>query len=135
MDDEKQVKAYEISFLLPEEALLQSLLKHLSGYGAEILSEGGINKIRLAYTIKKYEEAYFGYLNFKMEPEKAAKLNDTLNLDSKIIRFLIVGVSPKRLVVRRVESERPTLSQPISQSEPTELTNDALEKKLEEILK
>lgn len=130
-------KTYEIAFLISSEEDLPVLMKYLSSYQAEILGEGPITRIRLAYTIKKHDEAYFSFLQFKLPPESVIKLADALKLDPKIIRFIIVSVIPKKKRIgepRRVES-RPRLEEkPVEEAPEVEISNEALEKKLEEIL-
>ncbi|MBI2593012.1 MAG: 30S ribosomal protein S6 [Candidatus Colwellbacteria bacterium] len=133
--DEEQMASYEISFLTREEGDFQALLKHLSDYEAEIVSESGLNKIKLAYPIKNHEEAYFGYLNFRMDRGEVVKLERALKLDSKIIRFLIVRGLPKGAIVRREEYPRAREIGPVSEAPKAGISNEALEKKLEEILK
>lgn len=135
--EENIPKTYELAFLIQGEEDLQVILGTLRAQGAELISEGSINKIRLAYPIKKFAEAYFGYLHFSLLPSAVNKLSEALKLDPQVIRFLIIQSLPKRgekraEVIKRAEmTEVP--SQPIA-AEAAELSNEALEKKLEEIL-
>ncbi len=113
------------------------MMRHLSSYQAEVLSEGPITRTRLAYPIKKREEAYFSFLQFKLSPESVIKLSDALKLDAKIIRFIIVSVIPKKKRIgepRRVESKPRLEERPVEKAPEVEISNEALEKKLEEIL-
>lgn len=127
--DEIQKKSYEISYLLnPNEGsdLMSSLLKET---GLEILSDGGVTEMRLAYPVKKETRANFGYLHFSAEPETVNKLRDLLQLNANVLRFLIVTPPFVKTVSRREEGNyrvKPVEARP-------EISNDALEEKLEEI--
>jgi len=54
--------------------------------------------INLAYTMQKviqnvhhkYDTAYFGWVKFSMEGEKVLELKKKMDLDTKVIRFLIL---------------------------------------------
>lgn len=141
MDNE--FKNYEIGFLVKEESDTQEIAKIISDYNATILNQGQIKKIQLAYPIKKEMSAYFGYLSFSMSPQIITKLNDSLKINPKILRLLIITPSaakttaPPAKPTKRIPLIQPTKSaQFIKKAEPTQtLSNEALEKKLEEILK
>ena len=139
--EEKAIKTYEIAFLLQTEEDFQTVLKHLNVYKAEILNEGSLNKIRLAYEIKKLNEAYFGCIQFGLDPSDLEKLSESLKLDNKIVRCLIVSVIKKDVInkprvleinneeIRKVEPEKE-----VKVGFTPEISNEALKKKLEEIL-
>lgn len=129
--EETSKKAYEISYLLKTEEDVGLVIKVLSGLGAEIVNESAVSEIRLSYPIKKETKAYFVYLHFNLDPGLVAKLRNTLQLNGKILRFLIitppfVKSQPRREILefrtRPVEPPR------------VELSNDALEERLEEII-
>ncbi len=135
---ESENKTYEISFLLQGEEDFSVVTRKLSAYKAELLGEVALNKIKLAYPIKKFEEAYFGYLQFKLVPEDVVRLGEALKLEPKVLRFLIVSVAHKtyKKVAPREQVElKPRLEEkPVERIPPAEISNEALEKKLEEIL-
>jgi len=86
MEEEKDIKPYEISFLLKNEEDAALVVKKLSDHGAEIIGEGAVSYIRLTYPIKKEESAYFGYVHFKAAPEAIKSVSDSLKLEPKILR-------------------------------------------------
>ncbi|MCL5007041.1 MAG: 30S ribosomal protein S6 [Patescibacteria group bacterium] len=136
MDSEK--KSYEISFLLGNENDVEAVLKHLSQIGAEILNEGKISEVSLAYPIKKLASASFGWIYFSALPEKIGELNSALKMDGKIIRYLIitppiVKTEKKRPAKASEKEESSAPAAPVATAE-NELSNEELEKKLEEIL-
>mgnify|MGYP001590967962 CR=1 FL=1 len=138
MDIEK--KKYEISFLAKTLAGGEVVEKTLQKYEAEIFDKGPFSEIKLAYPIKKYKQAYFGFIQFKTLPENADKIQQTLKLNAEILRVLLIAepITKEEKSIRKVT--------PKSDKEPVEgvnkvthssgmLTNEALEEKLEEILK
>jgi ribosomal protein S6 len=134
-------RSYEISFLLRSEEDVQTVVRHLSDRGAEIVSEGSVDKIRLAYTIEKENEAFFSYLHFTMDPAENATLNNALTLDKAIIRFLIVTPpfvkSTKRRLERRggkdEKAEEPTVASTEATEVRGDISNESLEKTLKEM--
>ncbi|MCL4405284.1 MAG: 30S ribosomal protein S6 [Patescibacteria group bacterium] len=133
---EKTLKSYEISFLLKSEVDAAVLVKKLSDLGAEISKEGPIEHINLAYPIKRETSAYFGYMNFNAEPGVVKSINDALELETKILRFLIITPPIEKMVPRRNDYYRQaeqTTEAAKAKVEP--LSNAELEEKLEEILK
>jgi ribosomal protein S6 len=132
-DTEKNI--YEISFLLKSTEEAEAVTKHLAEVGAEILSENKLQEISLAYPINKINKAFFGYSIFNSLPSEIAKLNNSLGLDKKVLRFLIVTPPITKVQDRKQEpvmsAEKPKAA-PVREAD---LSNDALEQKLEEILK
>lgn len=150
MEKETIKKEYEISYLVREEGDRQELVKLLNSYKAEILNEGKISKITLAYPIKKEKSAYFGFFVFAVEPEMIKEVKEKLKLNNKVLRSLIITPPieqrEKRVIIKLGESIRPAKpkKQPVFEEEqlkikkeeaPPMIDNELLEKKLEEILK
>ncbi|MEE8131654.1 MAG: 30S ribosomal protein S6 [Candidatus Paceibacterota bacterium] len=142
--EEKDVKNYEIGFLVKDENDANEIIKIVSDYKANIINESQVKRFLLAYPIKKETSACFGYISFSMPPSDIIKVNDALKINSKILRFLITipvitGAAtpyPSR-PTKRITPVKPMIPmQPIKKAEPIQnLSNEALEKKLEEILK
>ncbi len=138
-----ELKNYEIGFLVKEEGDAMEIIKIINNYQATILNKGQIKKIYLAYPIKKETSAYFNYFIFSMLSQNIAKLNDVLKINLKILRFLIIAPTTIKIVsmpakhiksIKKIPSVK--LAQSIKKTEPIQiLSNEALEKKLEEILK
>lgn len=141
-----EVKNYEIGFLVKEESDAPGIVKTISDYKATITNESPTKRIQLAYPIKKETSAYFGSILFLMLPENIVKLNDSLKINPKILRFFITvpfaqAVTETAALPIKITGKMP-LTRPVRQMpiikkiEPVQaLSNEALEKKLEEILK
>jgi|YelNatPaOPRAMG01_1025707.scaffolds.fasta_scaffold10351_1 ribosomal protein S6 len=135
-------KTYEISFLVKTEEEISGVVDFLKNHKAEIISEPVAKNITLAYEIKKNKEAVFVYLKFKATGEDVKLIEKDLNLANLVIRFLII-ILPKEVYVKprsenQVEEKKakpaPVQHIQIKQSNAS-LSNEALEKKIEEILK
>lgn len=125
---------YELSFLLKESATQAAVLNILRKYQITPSYESSLNQIRLAYPIQRQTSAFFGFCHFSVEPAAIQKIKEELTLTPEILRFLIVA-SPVR--PRAFERKSPAHPPEEKSPEPTPpvLTNEALEEKLEEILK
>jgi len=140
-DDAK--KLYEVSFLAKSENGAALMVEHLSRFDAEILNEGDLKKIELAYPIEKEESAFFGSINCKLPKDSISKINDVIKLDKEIMRMLIIEPEVTREKTEEQSStRRPTESSATTESKPAKkeesdggaLSNELLEEKLEEIL-
>ncbi len=150
MDEGK--KNYEIDFLVKAEEDKEIIVKALEKSQLSIIGAAGMSKIKLSYPIKKESFALFGYLYFSGNPENIADLTDELKNKTKILRFYVISrpiIEEKK--DERIEETRPeqkqfprgyqekevvAVPQPSSKTPRTEaLSNEALEKRLEEILK
>lgn len=144
------MKLYELAYLISanlseEEAKavqekIFSLIKDLEGIFEESFVLGGLNKKRLAYPIKKENEAYFGAVVFRLNPDNISKLEKGLTSEKQIFRYLLLikKISiPTKQRVFRPERRRPVsreTAQPIPKKEK-KVEIAEIEKKLEEILK
>src|SRR3989344_2932042 len=135
---------YEVALLVPSEEVLPGVLKILGTHNIEIKSEGSIKKIRLAYDIAKMKEAYFAFFHVSAFPSGIKLLEADLRGNSNILRFLVVrlpGTKAERdeATMKRAgnrPSFRRSPAAPPQQSDarqPNVLSNEALEKKIEEI--
>jgi ribosomal protein S6 len=141
MADEKDKKQYEMSFLLKEEGTLPVVLKFVKDLGGEIEFEGPTQKIVLTYPIQKETSAYFGYVHFSMDPAEIAHLVHEMETKPGILRHLII-TPPFKKSEARPRPEMPAARTPRIMAPRMEaaksvetLTNEDLEKKIEEILK
>ncbi|MEK7553158.1 MAG: 30S ribosomal protein S6 [Patescibacteria group bacterium] len=145
MDIEKDNKKYEIGFLAKEEGFKEKLIKLVEDFGGEVIDNGGMSRIKLAYPIKKETSAFFGYFYFSCQAEMIKKISENLKLNSEILRHIIISTpviqqaiqsAPKRPPRRVFSSEIPAaIAMPRKPKPQPVLSNEALEKKLEEILK
>ncbi len=101
----KDSKVYEIGYLLissipPEKvgeevAFIKSLLEKGN---ASVIAEGAPELQKLAYEMRKkigavyhkYQEAYFGWLKFELEPSKIEAIKNALDARESVLRELII---------------------------------------------
>ncbi|MBI5306252.1 30S ribosomal protein S6 [Candidatus Wolfebacteria bacterium] len=137
---EKENKKYEIGFLASSEEARNSIIEALKKYKAEIFNEGDFKKIKLAYPVKKQISAFFGYIQFSANPSIIAGLKDSLKLNSQVLRFIVVLIDVKIVLTKQKADqvfEKPEFKKvEIKKPKPQPiLSNEDLEKKLEEMLK
>lgn len=141
-------KQYEIAYMLAGEDAAKEIRDTLANYKCEILHSGNLMAMKLAYPLKKHTSGFFGYTVFAIAPENVKGIKDTLALKAGVLRTLII-TPPVKVAAR---SERPMTrttgatarpaspaavapSVPAAMPIPEALSNEGLEKKLEEILK
>jgi len=141
---EKDKKDYEISFLVKNEDEIPGVVSFLNQHNVEVLSEPRAKNMVLAYEIKKNKEAVFVYLTFKATGADVKKLEEELSMNNLTIRSLIICLPKKDLrsdaAEDHVSEKKAKVSRPstpyseVKLSSPRSLSNEALEKKIEEIL-
>jgi len=147
--EEKELKTYELGFLLKTEANRQEVVKAIESAGFGIVNDGQISNVKLAYPINKQNFAQFGYVYFSGEPAKLAGLEGDLKMKSDVLRFMVfanpaikqkeeVGQAERAYSApeKRQRPEAPIKEVKQARAPKIEtLSNEDLEKKLEEILK
>ncbi len=143
MNEEKDKKSYELALLLKNEGDLAGVLTLVSQHGGDMIAEPRAKKLALAYKIKGETEAIFAYANFTMLPEHAKELEHDLGTRQNVIRSMIIAAEPqaerREIPLGAFPSKkrgRPT-TRPATDTKPAAprpLSNEALEKKIEEIL-
>lgn len=144
------MKLYELTYLISsnlseEEAKTSqekifSLIKDFEGIFEESFVLGGLNRKRLAYAIKKEDEAYLGTVVFRLNPDNILKLEKGLALEKNILRHLLLikklSSFKKLRAIRSTKKPRitPGETKPIQKKEK-KVEMAEIEKKLEEILK
>ena len=119
------------------------MLEALKRRGAEILLEGPVEKIALAYAIRHQTSAYFGYMHFRVAPDAVRVISDDVKGHTTILRSLVVTpplMKPKprwegSKLRQRVPASAAPQQTPEAPKGPLPLSNEALEKQIEEILK
>ena len=136
MENEKN-KKYEITFIVTDEtrAPIKTILEKC---GADCTDDRQVEKIRMAYPIAKQSYGFLGTLVFAMEPEHMQELQAALKLESKLLRSLVTALTVEQSAA---ESQRQSARaaaarrrKAVKDKKPGLLTNEALEKKIEEIL-
>ncbi len=147
MDQETIKESYEVAFWTKDEND-GSVKKVISKHGGEIIKEKPVQKMRLAYPIKKENFAFFGNIIFRMAPDKVIGFKTDANLEEGVLRYFFRRAKKNRTDGGSAREENQaagsfrekTRSFLGFRSEPKKgteqvLTNEALEKKIEEILK
>jgi ribosomal protein S6 len=149
-NEEKDKKEYELALLLKSEDNLAGVLKLVAQHNGEGASEPRAKRLQLAYEIKKHNEAVFVYFTFKMFGDDMKALEHDLNSHADVLRSMVIAspapaertatsAMPPR-EERRGRSSTPSYIAPAAPAEaprsaPSKpLSNEALEKKIEEIL-
>ena len=150
---DSEVKNYEIAYLIHpdivedevfgEAGKITSFVQEVHGLVGRI---GEPKKRRLAYPIKKFRDAYFGWTKFTIAPERIAEIEKKLKLGKNLIRYLIIEDVKRPLAEFRPRRE-PTLRRVLPPSRPPvtpfvpeppkeedRMKIEELDKKLEEIL-
>ncbi len=142
---EKETKMYEIGYLLSplisEEKLdeeisaLRKLIEDRKGF---IMNESRARTQSLAYPVKGFNSAYFGWIKFAASPEVLPEIkisfdNPPIGGD-KIIRFLIIKTIKETAVPRLT---RKIVKKKISFEKPKEklgIKPEEIDKKIEELI-
>lgn len=136
MDEIKDKKDYEISFIAASEEDAKRLAEALKQAGAEIILESPLVRTPLSYPIGKKDEAYFGYFHFSIEPKEIIQLEKQFRVQPIVLRFLVVTPPfMKTREKRQYVPRRRTAAAPAAEKkQASHLSNEALEKQLKEIL-
>ena len=138
---------YELSFWfssrLDEKEIGQkfdNLLKQLKDFGALIIFSELPQLKQLAYPVKKENNAYFGYIQFKFPKESLFSLEEKLRLDNDVLRFMIFRIKLKeKQQVSSQFSKKPIFKKQKGEEEKKtqekEISLEELDEKLNEILK
>ena len=150
-NEEKDKKEYELALLLNSEDGLAGVIKLVGTHNAEGITEARAKRLQLAYEIKKHTEAVFVYFTFKMFGDDMKALEHELNTHADVLRFMVIA-SPapaersatSAMPIREERRPRsnsynaaPAATAPSEAPKPgpsKPLSNEALEKKIEEIL-
>jgi ribosomal protein S6 len=149
-NEEKDRKEYELALLLKSEEDLAGVIKLAGQHNAEGVSEPRAKRLQLSYEIKGHTEGVFVYFTFKMFGDDIKAFEHDLNTQANVLRFMVIA-SPapaERIATSAMpprEERRPRTpnygsAAPAAPSEaprpaPSKpLSNEALEKKIEEIL-
>jgi len=89
-NSEKEVRKYELGFLLLEEdsPIVKNLLEKRN---FSITEEGEIVKVNLAYPIKKIQSAFFNFIQFLANPAEIIEFQKDLKGEQTILRFFFLN--------------------------------------------
>jgi ribosomal protein S6 len=143
-DKEKLTKEYEIGVLVRKEEDLPAVRRAVEQHGGAITADFRARKVALAYPIQKEENAVFAFSLFSAEPAQAKQLEQDLTTESAVLRSIIVipfkasasaGTGTGRKWERTGRQTAPAEGARTSSAATNVLSNEALEKKIEEMLK
>ncbi len=135
-------KNYELSFLVKNENDAREVLKLLAQHEIEVRGEGPLRNINLAYPVRHVLQAYFGFVNLAAFPASIKSLERDLSANAAVLRALVVKL-PKGKTATAMAGEYKKPIRPVMQrrpprtempQQPKSLSNEAIEKKIEEIL-
>lgn len=128
---EKETKTiYELGYLLKDGAEKSIVLDLLKASSLELVHEGELKDIRLAYEIKKQTTGQFGYLHFTAEnPENIKVLSDKLEMTPEVLRILVIKLPKPESKEKKAKKAAKTKVENIEN-----LSNEKLEEKLEELV-
>ena len=139
--EESGEKAYEVSFLAETEEKIEDIKRLVGQHGAVLAREFPQKKINLAYPIKHATQAIFAAWSVTASPEKIKLLEKDLQGNKNVMRSLIITL-PIEKNEDRVEEKKPVparragfLRREPRAEKAKPLSNEAIEKKIEEILK
>lgn len=128
VENKGKERVYELGYLLVSTLSEESVpaeygnLKELiTSIGGEVVTDEMPKMITLAYTMDrvwknkrtKFDNAYFGWIKFTLDPEKIADLKSKLSLNENLIRSLIVKtvkentIASKRFVHKDMGKRKP----------------------------
>ena len=147
MEDTKEHRTYELGALLKDEKGREEILHTLTSNGAAIKKEGKCARVDPVSQSSKEKEAYFCVLHFVAAPHTIAEIFKALGLNAQVLRFLVFNYSPREERAEASKLEEQTKESAFPSRAPdshaprkklpaiSELSNEELEQKLEEILK
>jgi ribosomal protein S6 len=138
-DNEKTPKTYEMSFLVVNEDDVSTVADVIKKFNGTVTKEPSVRRIALAYEIAKQTSAVFGFCNFQMGADDVKALEHDLRTNATILRSLILSVPQKKersAGEEKPRTYRPMPAKPIIEKKPApvSLSNEALTRKIEEIL-
>ncbi|PIU37466.1 30S ribosomal protein S6 [Candidatus Roizmanbacteria bacterium CG07_land_8_20_14_0_80_34_15] len=81
---------YELTFLTKEEIELKNIKDIIASYKGKVISEEKLGERTLAYTIKKNHTALFFTLQIEIDKKNVLEFKNKLNLNEKILRYLLL---------------------------------------------
>ena len=114
--EEREPRIYEIGYLLSPviraediEAKSQTLHALVTSLGGVVIADGAPEYIDLAYTMIKvidnkktrFDQAYFGWIKFELNPEKTAELKELFDREISIIRYLFISTVRENTVLSK----------------------------------
>ena len=80
-----------------KKALLEKIHQTITKNKGTIIKTDEWGRRKLAYEIKKFQEALYVLIDFELEPDNIANLESSIRFEEKILRYLLVLGSNKIL--------------------------------------
>ncbi len=134
MSHTEDKKEYEISYITRTENGKETVNSFVQRFEGTIVSAEEPKRISLAYPIKKEQFGFFGVMLALLAPESIKELQKELLLEPEILRILFIN-EPIKIVRRERDMREGDMTEPPKPAkEDRAVTNEELEKKLQEIL-
>lgn len=135
--DEKNTNKYELAFWLKDESDASKIKSIMDDLGLQPFLTSELRHLQFAYPINKLTAGYFGFIHFEGLPENVSALNHALKVENACLRYIISKNPIKKMEVREMRRPIPEkkAEKPAEPKSSEVVTNEELEKKLEEILK
>ncbi len=144
MEEGKEKKIYELALLLKGDDDAARVADLIKQYNGEMVAEPRAKKLALAYTIKGADEAVFVSVLFRALPGDVKQFEHDLNVRQEVLRSMIIVATvptegePTAAPAFPGQQRRGRFGveprEPRPSAAPHPLSNEALEKKIEEIL-
>jgi ribosomal protein S6 len=153
--DPQLVRVYETGYhilpTVPEddvEQVVSAIRSSIESGGGSFISEGAAQSVKLAYSMyvnrggthDEYDRAYFGWIKFEAEGKVAVALNQVLDANENILRYIIfktvredTRASARPTTLREVKRTDTIKSTPKKGAEKKG-TEDVSEKDLDKVL-
>lgn len=145
-EDIEETKNYEITFFVSEENA-SPVLALLKKYEARVTEEKPFQKIAFAYPVEKQTQCFMGIVRFAADSQTAPGMIRDLKLEKNILRFMIQRAQNKKELNTATQRKETVFVSPSEDKANVSgekrgprrffekiLTNEALEKKIEEML-
>ncbi|MBU4223955.1 30S ribosomal protein S6 [Patescibacteria group bacterium] len=144
---EKNQNTYEIGYLLtpliPEDKLddnVSNLRKFIEDKHGLILMEGRPKAQKLAYSIKSFDSAHFGWVKFMANSEIINDISASFEKNDNVLRFLVIKPAKETGVVKLRDKKLigrkkiAGVKKTEGMDEKTGIKSEEIDKKLEELL-
>ncbi len=104
------MKPYELTIVVhPDvdaeiETMTKDMAKLVTDNGGEITKTDTWGKKRLAYPIRKQDFGTYLYFEADLPAEAPVKISNSLNINSQVLRYLLVGVDQKLVKLQAQEA-------------------------------
>jgi ribosomal protein S6 len=118
---------YEITTITKEDSA-NLAKKEIESSGGKVLDSKSWGQKNLTFPIKKETAGYFSSIIFEIDPAKISELNKKLNLNSDLLRHLILATTSEKFAIPpKAMAKKP---EAIKKEEPTEVI-EKIEEKVE----